>query len=334
MLMGKIGAKSAAFINHKPFHPGRLQNIEKVWIAQEKDKKERAEQEELLERRKQEVRIEELRKALRQSEGNAHASGRLTLATEGMEWMYENPAVAAREREQEEYRLGKKIEEPSESGDVKALKAMQESTPGTLFASSVTRTTEDTLRKMREDPLFAIRQAEHQRRRAVQSNPFLKEGRVTENQVAKRNLPPTRNDGDSFASCGVPERSDRHRNQSPPRGSTRSRRSRSRSHDEWRSRPRERCDRNREREKLSDEERNRRIKEMEDAGRQHETDKDSRIAAKDKLHKLKLQNEEVHRANKGGRDLFRRFDRAVYENVKREDRLRQRSRICRNDMSV
>lgn len=63
--MGKIGAKSAAFINHKPFHPGNLQNLEKVWIAEQKEKERKKAQEELLERRQQEFQIEELRRTIR-----------------------------------------------------------------------------------------------------------------------------------------------------------------------------------------------------------------------------------------------------------------------------
>lgn len=69
MFMGRIGAKSAAFINHKPFHPGNLQNLEKVWTAEENHKRELKKQEEFLERRNQEQQIEELRRALRREEG-------------------------------------------------------------------------------------------------------------------------------------------------------------------------------------------------------------------------------------------------------------------------
>eukprot|EP00921_Rhytidocystis_pertsovi_P004200 GHVQ01007315.1.p1 GENE.GHVQ01007315.1~~GHVQ01007315.1.p1 ORF type:complete len:224 (-),score=58.05 GHVQ01007315.1:460-1131(-) len=68
MWMGKIGAKSAAFINHKPFHPGNLENLEKVWAAEEKQKQDQHRQKELEERREQEVKIQELRQTLRRKE--------------------------------------------------------------------------------------------------------------------------------------------------------------------------------------------------------------------------------------------------------------------------
>ncbi|KAL8269786.1 hypothetical protein Esti_006292 [Eimeria stiedai] len=71
MWIGKIGKKSAAFINHKPFHPGNFQNQEKVWLAEQKLNEEQKKEKELQERRREEAKIEELRRALR---GEAHAA--------------------------------------------------------------------------------------------------------------------------------------------------------------------------------------------------------------------------------------------------------------------
>lgn len=71
MWIGNIGKKSAAFINHKPFHPGNYQNQEKVWLAEQKQKEEQKKEKELEERRREEVKIEELRRALR---GEAQAA--------------------------------------------------------------------------------------------------------------------------------------------------------------------------------------------------------------------------------------------------------------------
>lgn len=45
---------------------------------------------------------------------------------------------------------------------------------GSLFLPSLTKTSEDTLRKLREDPLFIIRQAEAQQKRDVLTNPLLR----------------------------------------------------------------------------------------------------------------------------------------------------------------
>lgn len=75
MLLGKVGNKSIAFINHKPFHPGNLQNLEKVWQAEEREAQMKKRQTELLEQRNHEVQIEELRKALREKERQQSALG-------------------------------------------------------------------------------------------------------------------------------------------------------------------------------------------------------------------------------------------------------------------
>eukprot|EP00914_Ancora_sagittata_P003138 GHVO01006498.1.p1 GENE.GHVO01006498.1~~GHVO01006498.1.p1 ORF type:complete len:374 (+),score=46.66 GHVO01006498.1:49-1122(+) len=347
--MGKIGAKSAAFINHKPFHPGKLQNIEKVWIAQEKEKKEKQGQEELLERRQQEVRIEELRKALRQSEGNTSLEGQYTLASEGMEWMYENPAQMAREREQEEFRLGKKIETTTESSDAQTIKAMEKA-PGTLFVNSVNKK-EDTLRKMREDPLFAIRQAENQRKREIESNPFLKLANtvVQPEKVDAKRRERSRSPEHSRAARRSPEQTRR----SPKRG-TRSYRNRSRSNDQQRDRGTDRYrDRNSDnhryrsdnsrhadhsrsnsdhqsrgrpqRQQMTDEERMKRISEMEEAGREHEGNKNVRIAALELKNRCENRADEIQRKAKGGTKLVNKFEKAAYENMTLEKRLQQRA---------
>lgn len=81
MLLGKVGNKSIAFINHKPFHPGNLQNLEKVWLAEQKAAENEKKQKEMLERRKHEVQIEELRKALREKERQQSAALMRSIAT-------------------------------------------------------------------------------------------------------------------------------------------------------------------------------------------------------------------------------------------------------------
>uniref|UniRef100_A0A0G4F4V1 Pre-mRNA-splicing factor SLU7 n=1 Tax=Chromera velia CCMP2878 TaxID=1169474 RepID=A0A0G4F4V1_9ALVE len=63
--MMRIGGKSAAFINHKPFHPGNRQNMEKKWIAEQKKEREEREQKARLEVREKEMKIERLRMAMR-----------------------------------------------------------------------------------------------------------------------------------------------------------------------------------------------------------------------------------------------------------------------------
>ncbi|CDJ38989.1 hypothetical protein, conserved [Eimeria tenella] len=97
MWIGNIGKKSAAFINHKPFHPGNYQNQEKVWLAEQKLKEEQKKERELEERRREEVKIEELRRALR---GEAKAAQQLQKKEEAV-----SPAEELRQKAREAARL-------------------------------------------------------------------------------------------------------------------------------------------------------------------------------------------------------------------------------------
>ncbi|EEA06931.1 uncharacterized protein CMU_033160 [Cryptosporidium muris RN66] len=65
MFIQKIGNKAAAFLNHKPFHPGNIRNLEKVWIAEEKQNEIEKKQLELQNKRKKEWEIETLRRTLK-----------------------------------------------------------------------------------------------------------------------------------------------------------------------------------------------------------------------------------------------------------------------------
>uniref|UniRef100_A0A3B0MZC7 Pre-mRNA-splicing factor SLU7 n=1 Tax=Theileria annulata TaxID=5874 RepID=A0A3B0MZC7_THEAN len=68
MWMGKIGNKSAAFIRHKHFHPGTYQNMEKVWLAEEKQKAEERRQKEMKEKREEELKTLEIKRQIREQE--------------------------------------------------------------------------------------------------------------------------------------------------------------------------------------------------------------------------------------------------------------------------
>eukprot|EP01068_Selenidium_serpulae_P005212 Selendium_serpulae@DN3918_c0_g1_i1.p2 len=80
----------------------------------------------------------------------------VTLTVERMDWMYPNPVNDQKEKD-EAHLLGK----PVEPGGRGRLGDGDGYPGGSLFLKSLTKTSEDTLRKLREDPLMAIRQAEH-----------------------------------------------------------------------------------------------------------------------------------------------------------------------------
>ncbi|GBE60078.1 step II splicing factor, putative [Babesia ovata] len=68
MWMGKIGNKSASFINHKHFHPSNRANLEKVWLAEEKHKAELKRQQEMREKLAEEIRMTQMKRQLREQE--------------------------------------------------------------------------------------------------------------------------------------------------------------------------------------------------------------------------------------------------------------------------
>merc|ERR1712224_780569 len=57
--------------------------------------------------------------------------------------------------------------------DMENMKALQENTAGSLFLKSATKTTEDMMRKLREDPLFQIRREEQAARSSLLANPLV-----------------------------------------------------------------------------------------------------------------------------------------------------------------
>lgn len=174
MYMGKIGQKSAAFINHKPFHPGSYRNLEKVWIAEQAHAANLKKEQELLDKRQQESKVEELRRALH--EGAYSSGGKLAVAKEQvegvsrLEWMYRNSGQLEQD-EQEAYLLGTK-ELPTARNDevdrIKQLEAGGDAAGALLLTEKKDKiegdlpelNKEDLLRKMREDPMFAIKRAE------------------------------------------------------------------------------------------------------------------------------------------------------------------------------
>merc|ERR1712050_600533 len=58
--------------------------------------------------------------------------------------------------------------------DIEDVKKLGMSTAGSLFLKSATKTTEDMLRKLREDPLFQIRRPEQAAKDSMMANPLVK----------------------------------------------------------------------------------------------------------------------------------------------------------------
>lgn len=97
----------------------------------------------------------------------AHA-GLAEKRKERLDWMYEQTSAPV----QDDLEKMNTALEPGAAEDIEQVKKL-ESTSGSLFLRSSTKTTEDTLRKLREDPLFQIRQQEHRAKQDALSNPLI-----------------------------------------------------------------------------------------------------------------------------------------------------------------
>lgn len=90
--------------------------------------------------------------------------------SERLDWMYEQ-SVATKKTDEELMNTPVTAQADKDMADVKAL---QTSTAGSLFLKGpTTRTTEDMLRKLREDPLFQIRREEQAAKESMLQNPLV-----------------------------------------------------------------------------------------------------------------------------------------------------------------
>eukprot|EP00927_Polykrikos_kofoidii_P078214 TRINITY_DN7505_c0_g1_i1.p1 TRINITY_DN7505_c0_g1~~TRINITY_DN7505_c0_g1_i1.p1 ORF type:complete len:350 (+),score=102.00 TRINITY_DN7505_c0_g1_i1:77-1126(+) len=89
---------------------------------------------------------------------------------ERLDWMYEQSAVQLKKTDEE---LMNMPVAGSVDKDLEDVKKLSENTVGSLFLRNATKTTEDMLRKLREDPLFQIRRQEQAARASILSNPLV-----------------------------------------------------------------------------------------------------------------------------------------------------------------
>lgn len=140
-----------------------MANLERVWKAEQ-------------ERDAEKKRIAELRQQLaderaREEVEHMAVDAGLKQRSDRLEWMYRGPAATV---DREAYLLGKKIDKAVDQG-LQAAEQEREalaSGPGALFATGGTDVAVDLAAKIREDPLFAIRKKEEERKRALLNNPL------------------------------------------------------------------------------------------------------------------------------------------------------------------
>merc|ERR1712190_480171 len=85
--------------------------------------------------------------------------------------MYEQSASSLKPTDDE---LMNKPVEAQKDQDMEDMKKLGMSTAGSLFLKSATKTTEDMLRKLREDPMFQIRRQEQAAKESMLANPLVK----------------------------------------------------------------------------------------------------------------------------------------------------------------
>jgi len=147
-----------SFLNKKSWHTGSFQNIEKVWIAEQKQKELETKALEQRKKLKEEKQIEELKK-LQVDAGLIPAS-----YLQRLDWMYQGPSQA-QSNNAEEFLLGKAVKE----ADLEPDKPKRTIIP--VIKESTANTDNETFTKMMEDPLVLIKQEELKARREILDNP-------------------------------------------------------------------------------------------------------------------------------------------------------------------
>mmetsp|Transcript_116075 Transcript_116075/g.248257 ORF Transcript_116075/g.248257 Transcript_116075/m.248257 type:complete len:341 (-) Transcript_116075:58-1080(-) len=90
---------------------------------------------------------------------------------ERLDWMYEQSAAQSKP---DDDKLMNMPVAGQVDKDIEDVKKLGENTAGSLFLKSATKTTEDVLRKLREDPLFQIKRQEQAARESAMSNPLIR----------------------------------------------------------------------------------------------------------------------------------------------------------------
>lgn len=185
MHIRNISSKARAFINHKVFHPGSYRNIEQVWKAEQEDKAARKHARERLEVVKEEQRIEQLKGQLRKFE---HQTGDSTVqqSVNGLDWMYQNPAESLKAAEDERL-LGQVEAKPSRPIFDDMLASKEELRAIGKTQNIIDNVDEETLKRIQEDPLLSISQANWERKQKLNNNPWLSRSSLIE-ESPKLNL--------------------------------------------------------------------------------------------------------------------------------------------------
>ena len=155
------GGPGLAFLAKKTWHTTRLDNIERVWKAEEEEKKEA---QRLLEKQRQlaeERQIGELKQA-------ARAAGMQVQTRERLDWMYEGAVKSG--PTVEDYAMGKA--KPQDTSTTQLDQVRDSQAAGANFTTS-TDAFLDQESKIRNDPMLSIKKREEEAFNEVAKNQFL-----------------------------------------------------------------------------------------------------------------------------------------------------------------
>ena len=156
---------SLSFLAKKTWHTQRTDNVEQVWLAEQKKEKEEKKLKELQKQIDEERQIEELRTLQKDA-------GLVTDPKQKLEWMYEGPGSAvASEAQAREYKLGKAYEPTKQSEEMSQLE--NKNVAGSTWLDNTSSNENELFSRLNQDPLYAMRQSQKRdREQKVLQNPL------------------------------------------------------------------------------------------------------------------------------------------------------------------
>lgn len=154
-----------SFLSKKSWHTGLQKNQEAVWKAEKSALEERRKLDELRKERDRERELQELERLQEESGGKKRK-------VEKVDWMYNAPATGSNidKNELEDYLLGKKRVDKLLKAD-EGLQHSRGSQQGPIAEQKAIGTDRDIAAKIREDPMFAIKQQEQAAYQALLKDP-------------------------------------------------------------------------------------------------------------------------------------------------------------------
>ena len=150
-----------SFLNKKIWHPGSFSNMEKTWIAEQKHKEIERKIIERAKKIKEEKKIEEMKK-IQVNKGLLPASH-----LNRIDFMYQCPEANKKNNPDEDYLLGKRIDE-----DIFHEKKIFKKPIIPKFQETYSNPKNEDFTKLHEDPMYLILKEEQRQRKEIEQNPY------------------------------------------------------------------------------------------------------------------------------------------------------------------